>query len=114
MIETYMASYLEEQTGISCVVGARAQRNGINIMNTGTIANNYYLVELKNLQISIRNEDLDICNEWVESVLAALRGIYGKFGASDAVIFIESIGSLIYEDDGTLCHIPIFINAKIV
>lgn len=112
MTETDIAIYIEEETGIPVVVGKRADRNGINIINVGSIPSNQYMTELLTLQVSIRNEDLDIAMEWKESVISSLRGKYGTFGQYNCVIFIDSIGAMIYEDDGLVCHIPIFINIK--
>lgn len=114
MIESDLAVYLGENIETTFTVGRRlpSSEEDINVFLVGSIIENNYLTRLDSLQISVRSSDIERVNELVEEVLSNLRGYYGTLGTGLVMVFIDALGGMIFEEEGSIAHVPILISIR--
>lgn len=114
MIESDLATYLEQYITVPITVGKRLPEtdDSVVIFSVGSLLSNAWASQLDQLQISVRATEPDKVSDLVETIVSNIKGFYGLLGQERVTLFINSITGDIYEDDGRIVHRAILVNLK--
>lgn len=115
MIESDLATYLEPIVSpVTVIVGKvlPTSTESVSIFSVGTQVNNLYPVQLDNIQISVRTEELWKTRDIANLILTNILGFFGELGEHRITLWINTVTGDIYEDDGRTVHKAILCNIK--